>query len=152
MKENVCMNKLFSYVYFQFFFFKLAASKSLGVPLTIYCQSNIDPGKKEFLLHEGANLVLHGNDCVEAELKARSDAQVYVCLFVCLFVCFMVFNTTFNNISLISWRSVLSVEGPENTTDLSQITDKLYHIMLYTLPLSRFKLTTSVVICTDCYR
>ena len=86
MKENVCMNKLFSYVYFQFFFFKLAASKSLGVPLTIYCQSNIDPGKKEFLLHEGANLVLHGNDCVEAELKARSDAQVYVCLFVCLFV------------------------------------------------------------------
>ena len=46
------------------------------MPLTIYCQSNIDPGKKEFLLHEGANLVLHGNDCVEAELKARSDAQV----------------------------------------------------------------------------
>lgn len=53
----------------------LAASKALGVPLTIYCQSNIDPGKKEFLLHEGANLVLHGNDCVEAELKARSDAR-----------------------------------------------------------------------------
>lgn len=59
------------------FYFQLAASKALGVPLTIYCQSNIDPGKKEFLLHEGANLVLHGNDCVEAELKARSDARVY---------------------------------------------------------------------------
>ena len=67
----------FPYVYFPFFLFKLAASKALGVPLTIYCQSNIDPGKKEFLLHEGANLVLHGNDCMEAELKARSDAQVY---------------------------------------------------------------------------
>jgi hypothetical protein len=27
-----------------------------------------------------------------------------------LFVCLMVFNATFNNISVISWRSVLLVE------------------------------------------
>jgi hypothetical protein len=32
-----------------------------------------------------------------------------VCLFVCLFVCLMVFNATFNNISTISWWSVLLV-------------------------------------------
>ena len=36
----------------------------------------------------------------------------------------MVFNATFNNISAISWRSVVLVEI---TTDLSQVTDKLYH-------------------------
>ena len=49
-----------------------------------------------------------------------------------LFVCLMVFNATFNNISVISWRAVLLVEEyPENTTDLSQVTDKLSHIMLY---------------------
>ena len=59
---------------------------------------------------------------------------------------FMVFNTTFNNISVISWRSVLLVE---KTTDLSQVIDKLYHIMLYTSPWSGFELT-SVVIGTDC--
>jgi hypothetical protein len=38
----------------------------------------------------------------------------------------MVFNATFNNISVTSWQSVLLVE---KTTDLSQVTDKLYHII-----------------------
>ena len=51
---------------------------------------------------------------------------------------FMVLNATFNNISVISWWSLLLVEetGVEKTTDLSQVTDKLDHILLYeyTLP------------------
>jgi hypothetical protein len=44
-------------------------------------------------------------------------------------VWFMVFNATFNNISDISWRSVLLEEETgvaEKTTDLSHVTDKLY--------------------------
>ena len=40
----------------------------------------------------------------------------------------MVFKATFNNISVISWQSVLLME---KTSDLSQVSDKLYHIMLY---------------------
>jgi hypothetical protein len=46
----------------------------------------------------------------------------------------MVFNVTFNTIWVISLRSILLVEEtdvPEKTTNLSQATDKLDHIMLY---------------------
>ena len=45
------------------------------------------------------------------------------------------------------WRRKLEDLDPEETT---RVTDKVYHIMLYTSTWSRFELTTLVVIGTDC--
>jgi hypothetical protein len=56
-----------------------------------------------------------------------------------LFVCLMVGFWCLMPLSTISFT------GREN-----QVTDKLYHIKLYTSPWMRIKLTISVVIGTDC--
>jgi len=48
-----------------------------------------------------------------------------------------------------SWKKP---EYPEETTDMSQVTDRLYHMILYRvlLAMNGFELTTLVVIGTDC--
>ena len=47
--------------------------------------------------------------CLKDRFKYKITVVVFLIVLI-LFVCFMVFNITFNNISVISLRSVLLVE------------------------------------------
>jgi len=62
-----------------------------------------------------------------------------------MLVRFMVFNATFNNISVMSWWSVLLVE--ETGENHWPVTDKLYHILFHISSILDFFIGVDMVMC-----
>ena len=89
------------------------------------------------------------------KLLAHTCGHYLKSKYVHCWVWFMVFNVTFNNISVCRDSQFYWWRKPKysvKTTDLPQVTDKLYHIMLYRVHPAwvGFELITLVVIGIDC--
>ena len=52
------------------------AANAVGCDLQVFCSNVSCPSKRACLEAHGANLSVHGQDCVEAEAKARQTAEV----------------------------------------------------------------------------
>lgn len=66
---------------FIFFFCLLLqayAANKVGVPVTIYVPQTTSSAKLKAVKQLGGFLSFHGEDCVEAEVKARSVSKVKV--------------------------------------------------------------------------
>jgi hypothetical protein len=108
------------------------------------------------------NYAMYLLHCIPKGFQAVLNNFLYKCLNIQPnSVRVIVFNITFNNISVILWQKL---EDLEKTTDLPQVTDKLYHIMpislrvriladkLFVLPSAGFEPTRSIHCSTHSLR
>ncbi|XP_060076763.1 L-threonine dehydratase catabolic TdcB-like [Ylistrum balloti] len=89
----------------------LAACKKSGIPLKVYCQKNVDSGKRKTLEDRGATVVLYGEDCVDAELEARRVAKHTGVEYI----------SPYNDYDIIAGQGTISVEILEQLPEVDVI-------------------------------
>ncbi|XP_048737088.1 L-threonine dehydratase catabolic TdcB-like isoform X2 [Ostrea edulis] len=84
------------------------AGKTLGIPVTVYCQQNVSEHKKNVLLNKGVRVVLHGVDCVEAENEGRASAEKQEVEYV----------SPYNDIYVIAGQGTIGIEILEDCPEV----------------------------------
>ena len=88
--------------------------------------------------------------------RQNSDSQLSLCLNNILVGCFVVFNATFNNISVISWRSVLLMDETAESGDnhrpvVSHWQTLVHNVVLPDIIQRTSGLSPNAMLCWDRY-
>ncbi|XP_062610988.1 L-threonine ammonia-lyase-like [Saccostrea cucullata] len=87
------------------------AGMKLGIPITVYCYKDVSEHKRTALQDRGVRVVLHGNDCVEAENEARSSAERQNTEYV----------SPYNDLDIIAGQGTIGIEILEDFSDVDSV-------------------------------
>lgn len=69
------------FILIYFLLVQAQAANVLGCTIEVFTPRHLSRSKLDMLDGSGARVTLHGNDCLEAELKARQTAEVHTYLY-----------------------------------------------------------------------